>query len=49
MNSDDRQAFCVRTVILLKCLQEAGYFDSKPPKDSNSPDAGPGNSDVIWS
>ena len=30
MNSDDKQAFCVRTVILLKCLQEAGYFDSKP-------------------
>ena len=33
MNSDDKQAFCVRTVILLKCLQEAGYFDSKPKPD----------------
>ena len=41
MNSDDKQAFCVRTVILLKCLQEAGYFDSKPKLN---PD---GNSDVI--
>ena len=41
MNSEDKQAFCVRTVILLKCLQEAGYFDSKPkvgPAAENSDD-----------
>ena len=31
MKSQERQAFCVRTVILLKCLQEAEYFDKKSP------------------
>ena len=29
MKPHERQSICVRTVILLKCLQEAGYFDKK--------------------